>query len=94
MTDSIAFLSESRSDCELSACGLTLNISRQRLTDTQYSELLVHAQEVGLLAQQTKMVRGDEVNATEHRQALHTSLRSDNPASPHYEEVERTRERM
>lgn len=94
MTDSIAFLSESRSDCELSACGLTLNISRQRLTDTQYSELLVHAQEVGLLAQQTKMVRGDEVNATEHRQALHTSLRSENPASPHYEEVERTRERM
>lgn len=94
MTDSIAFLSDTRSDCELSACGLTLNISRQRLTDTQFCELLAHAKKVGLLAQQKKMVQGDEVNATEHRQALHTSLRSENPASPHYEEVEQTRNRM
>ena len=94
MTDSIPFLSETRSDCELSACDLTLNIARQRLTDVQYRKLLALAGEIGLLARQIKMVQGDEVNSSEHRQALHTSLRSENPDSPHYEEVKLTRERM
>ena len=40
------------------------------------------------------MVDGEVVNASEKRQALHTSLRSEDINSPHYEEVNQTRERM
>ena len=94
MTGGIAFLSETRSDCELSACAMTLNIGRQRLSDSEYESLLKKARDLKLLAKQREMVDGAFVNTSEKRQALHTSLRSPNPASPHYAEVEQTRERM
>ena len=94
MTGSIAFLSETRPDCELTACALTLNIGRQRLNGSEYESLLNKARELKLLDAQRKMVEGEFVNASEKRQALHTSLRSENPSSPHYAEVEETRERM
>lgn len=94
MTGSIAFLSETRSDCDLNACGLTLNIGRQRLTEEEFNALLLKAQKEGVLERQVKMLQGEVVNTSENRQALHTSLRSDDPASPHYEEVNETRERM
>lgn len=94
MTASIAFLSETRSDCDLNACGLTLNIGRQRLTEEEFNTLLLKAQKEGVLERQVKMLQGEVVNTSENRQALHTSLRSDDPASPHYDEVNETRERM
>lgn len=94
MTESIAFFSQTRPNCELSACGLTLNISRQRLTCVQYENLLQKAKDCGLIDKQRQMVDGDVVNASEKRQALHTSLRSEDINSPHYEEVNQTRERM
>lgn len=94
MTGSIAFLSETRSDCDLNACGLTLNIGRQRLTEEEFNALLLKAQKEGVLERQVKMLKGEVVNTSENRQALHTSLRSEDPASPHYEEVNETRERM
>ena len=94
MTESITFLSQTRPNCELSACGLTLNISRQRLTCAQYENLLQKAKDCGLIDKQRQMVDGEVVNASEKRQALHTSLRSENINSPHYEEVNQTRERM
>lgn len=94
MTGSIAFLSETRSDCDLNACGLTLNIGRQRLTEEEFNSLLLKAQKEGVLERQVKMLKGEVVNTSENRQALHTSLRSEDPASPHYEEVNETRERM
>ena len=87
-------MSETRSDCELSACAMTLNIGRQRLSDSEYESLLKKARDLKLLAKQREMVEGEFVNTSEKRQALHTSLRSPNPASPHYAEVEQTRERM
>ena len=73
MTESIAFLSQTRPNCELSACGLTLNISRQRLTCAQYENLLQKAKDCGLIDKQRQMVDGEVVNASEKRQALHTS---------------------
>ena len=94
MTGSIAFLSESRTNNELKACDLTLNISRQRLTDIQFQALLQKARDEKVLKRQVDMVNGVVVNASEKRRALHTSLRSDDPASPHYEEVNATRQRM
>lgn len=94
MSVSTIFLSQTLSDCELSACGLTLNIGRQRLTDSQFQSLLEKARQAGVLEAQQKMVNGEVVNGSEHRQALHTSLRSVDPTSPHFEEVETTRQRM
>lgn len=94
MTVSTIFLSQTHSHCELSACGLTLNISRQRLTDSQFQSLLEEAHQAGVLEAQQKMVNGEVVNASENRQALHTSLRSVDPTSPHFKEVETTRQRM
>ena len=94
MTDSPVFLSESRSNCELSACGLKLNIGRQRLTETEFESLLQKAKDCGLLDRQIKMMQGEVVNASENRQALHTSLRSENPQAPHFQEVNITRQRM
>ena len=89
-----SFLSETRVSCDLTTCGLTLNIGRQRLSDSEYESLLKKARDLKLLAKQREMVEGEFVNTSEKRQALHTSLRSANPASPHYAEVEQTRERM
>ena len=91
MTNSTVFLSQTHSHCELNACGLTLNIGRQRLTDSQFQSLLEKAHQAGVLEAQQKMVNGEVVNASENRQALHTSLRSLDPTSPHFEEVETTR---
>lgn len=91
---SIPFFSNTRSNCLLSDCGLTLDIGRQRLTESDYLQLLDKARECDLLGRQVAMVKGEEVNGSEHRQALHTSLRSENPASPHYEEVRAVREKM
>ena len=94
MTDSPVFLSESRSNCELSACGLKLNIGRQRLTEAEFESLLQKAKDCGLLERQIKMMQGEVVNASENRQALHTSLRSEDHQAPHFQEVNITRQRM
>ena len=94
MTDSPVFLSETRSNYELSACGLKLNIGRQRLTEAEFESLLQKAKDCALLDRQIKMMQGEVVNASENRQALHTSLRSENPQAPHFQEVNITRQRM
>ena len=88
------FLSESLTDCELSACGLTLDIGRQRLTHSQFRSFLQIAQEKQVLKREIDIANGAVVNTSEKRQALHTSLRSENPASPYFEEVDATRNRM
>lgn len=88
------FLNETKANCEINACGLTLNVGRQRLTETQFQALLQMAREKQVLKQQIDMVNGAVVNISENRQALHTSLRSSNSASPHFEEVNTTKDRM
>lgn len=76
------------------ACGIRLDISRQRLSADDFKRLLELAESKGLLDAFKRMVQGEVVNASEGRAALHTSLRSWNPRAPHYEEVARERERM
>ena len=41
-----------------------------------------------VIGRHREMVEGGYVNPTEKRQALHTSLRSSNPASPYFAEVQ------
>jgi glucose-6-phosphate isomerase len=58
------------------AAGLTLDLSRTSLDDAGLAALLDLACARGVLARQAAMARGEEVNATERRAALHMALRA------------------
>ncbi len=90
----IPFLYETKKCCEISACGMTLDFSRQRLNNDQWESLLNLAKERNLIATQIEMTKGAVVNKTENRQALHTSLRSKSSSSPFYAEVQEELARM
>ena len=94
MSETIPFLSESLSQCELTACGLTLRYRSSTLTSKQWNKLVDHAQKVGVIEKQTNMMHGAVVNKTENRQALHTSLRSKSPRAPYFDEVQSALGRM
>ena len=76
------------------ACGIRLDISRQRLSASDFDRLLEVAEKKGLKAAFARMVQGDIVNLSEGRAALHTSIRSWDSKAPHFEEVSRERERI
>ena len=76
------------------ACGIKLDISRQRLTADEFRDLAVFAGEKGLLEAHRAMVDGAVVNEAEHRQALHTSLRAFSAGAPRYTEVLAERNRL
>ncbi len=60
----------------LAACGITLDFSRQRL-DAEALQLLRRlAADRDVIGAHRAMVRGEVVNASEQRPALHTALRS------------------
>lgn len=92
--NTIPFLSETKSCCEISACGMTLDFSRQRLNSNKWESLQNLAKERNLIAAQIEMTKGEVVNKTENRQALHTSLRSKSSSSPFYIEVQKELCRM
>lgn len=94
MSVTLPFLAETRSHCQLRACGLTLDISRQRLTDKDWLNLLKLAQHRDVIGAQERMVHGEIVNASERRQALHTSLRSRDNTAPGYSEVQQSLKKM
>jgi glucose-6-phosphate isomerase len=58
------------------AAGLYLDYSKNRITDETLTLLLQLATESGLGARIEAMFRGDTINVTEHRAALHVALRS------------------
>ncbi len=88
MLQSPPFLSETRADCEVTACGLTLDISRQRMTNAEWENVLALGAQKEVIARHREMVEGAVVNRTEARQALHTSLRTKDSSAPHYVEVQ------
>lgn len=90
----LPFLRDSEGVVSFEACGLRLDIGRQRLTQEDLRRLISFAKDRKLLEHHLAMVGGAEVNPTEHRAALHTSLRSPDAAAPHYAEVNEARERM
>ncbi len=63
------------SEMRLSFADLTIDFSRQRVTEPIRSALLDLAQERGLREWTTAMMRGSKVNVSEDRAALHTALR-------------------
>ena len=76
------FLRDSLARTTFSACGLTLDIGRQRLTETALRGLLETAREKGVLGANAAMREGQIVNAGEGRSALHTALRDSSAGAP------------
>ena len=80
--------------------GLSLDYSRNRMTDDTVTKLMALARECGVPERIEAMFRGDHINVTERRPALHIALR-DTSGAPIYvdgtdiaPEVERTLTRM
>ena len=78
--------------CTVTAAGLTLDWSRQRVDAPVLALLSQLADDIGLRERIAAMYRGDVVNVTEQRQVLHTALRR--PNAPYAELVRAERERM
>ncbi|EJX08082.1 glucose-6-phosphate isomerase [gut metagenome] len=92
---SLPFLrDEAQACCNLTACGIRLDFSRQRLTTRDLAELYAMAQEKRMLENFRNMVAGQCVNVTEKRAALHTSLRSWSSDAPMIEQVREGRKRI
>ena len=74
-------------------CGLRVDFGRQRLTRDDLNRLVRFAKGRGLMEAHHAMMRGEIVNTSEHRAALHTALRSPDERAPHHEEIMATRKR-
>jgi glucose-6-phosphate isomerase len=57
------------------AAGIYLDYSKNRITDQTLKLLFQLAQESGLRERTDAMFRGDTINVSEHRAALHVALR-------------------
>jgi glucose-6-phosphate isomerase len=66
----------------LSACGISLDFSRQRINDRIDHALLQLAEESQVGAQTQAMFSGEPINATEGRAVLHVALRGAQQANP------------
>jgi glucose-6-phosphate isomerase len=58
------------------ACGITLDYSKNRLNSAAFSKLLELARESGLAAKRDAMFAGEAINSTEGRAVLHVALRA------------------
>src|SRR4029453_3092104 len=65
----------------LEAAGLYLDFSKHRVTDETLALLARLAEECGLRGRIDAMFRGDPINVTERRAALHVALRAPREAS-------------
>ncbi len=93
-SQSVPFLRDSMAMTTLSACGITLDLGRQRLTAEQFSGLFAIEREKGVLKANEQMRSGAIVNISEHRAALHTALRDPQPSAPFHAEVSAALERI
>lgn len=91
----LPFLRDSEGvDTTVTACGIRLDVSRQRLTGEDLKRLFEHCRARGVEEAHRRMMAGEIVNPSEHRAALHTSLRSFSPNAPQFVEIDRERRRM
>jgi glucose-6-phosphate isomerase len=65
----------------IEAMGIYLDYSKNRITDETLKLLLQLAEECGLRARIDAMFRGEKINVTENRAALHVALRAPREAS-------------
>ena len=86
------FIRDSFENYQKSACGITLDIGRQRINQKELISLIDFVKEKKMIESFNEMRKGKIVNASEHRSALHTSLRDPSPDVPHAAEVHQTLE--
>lgn len=79
---------------KIAACGITLDLSKQRISREEFDSLVRIAREKRLLERESEMMNGAYVNPSERRQALHTSLRRFGSDFPYAREVVEERRRM
>ncbi len=77
------FIRDSFENYQKSACGITLDIGRQRINQKELLSLIDFVKEKKMIESFNEMRKGKIVNASEHRSALHTSLRDPSPDAPH-----------
>lgn len=81
-----------------SAGPLTLDFSKQNLSQNALSALIALAEEKQVMAKANAMFNGDAINHTEQRAVLHTALRSTQHLAPYQAntatEIEQTKARM
>lgn len=95
-TGAVPFLRDSVSDGDavVTACGLRVDFSRQRLTAADLQGLFKQAAACGVMPAFADMMAGNVVNRSEGRAALHTALRASYAGAPMHEEVMHERRRM
>ncbi len=74
-------VTQASTDYEVNACGVTLDYSKQRITSEGLLLLLELADSCALHEKINALIRGDIVNTSENRPALHTALRAPDTAS-------------
>lgn len=74
--------------------GLTLDFSKNRVTEETIALLVQLARETGVQSRRDAMFAGEIVNPTEHRAALHTALRATDANAPHAALVKAERKKM
>jgi glucose-6-phosphate isomerase len=65
-----------QADYQIQGCQLTLDFSNQRINDDTIKKLLALAEERDVSSQIQALIRGENVNSTEQKPALHTALRT------------------
>lgn len=72
-----------------SSCGISLDISRQKINKDQLGVLIDLAEKKAVAPKFHAMINGEIINTSEGRAVLHSSLRSTNPKAPFYSEVQK-----
>ncbi len=81
-------------DHTLEACGVKVDISRQRINEEQLKRLYQIAEDIHLIERHRNMMQGVQVNPTEKRAALHTVLRDPESKLPQAQEVRKNLDEM
>lgn len=88
------FIRDSFENFKKNACGITLDLGRQRISQSELLSLIDFVGKKRMIESFNDMRKGKIVNTSEHRSALHTSLRDPSTSVPHAREVHETLERF
>lgn len=88
------FIRDSFENFKKSACGLSLDLGRQRISQKELLSLVNFVEKKRMIESFNEMRQGKIVNQSEQRSALHTSLRDPSPLAPHAKEIHETLERF
>lgn len=77
-------------DFTFEAPEILVDLSKQHIDNNILASLIALAKTCQLESKRDAMLQGGTANITENRQVLHTALRSNQPDSPYYNEVQHT----